>query len=510
MKDAPYDHRLVEEKWQKLWGESGLFNVGETSDKPKYYCLEMFPYPSGRIHMGHVRNYAIGDVVARFHAMRGYNVLHPMGWDAFGMPAENAAIDRGIHPAVWTRENMAYMRGQLKKMGFSYDWSREVATCEPDYYRWNQWFFLKMYEKGLAYQKKTAVNWCPKCLTVLANEQVVDAGACWRCGEPVVPKEMEGWFFRITAYADELLEGLDGLKGHWPESVLIQQRNWIGKSEGAEIDFPFTDREGKLTVFTTRQDTLYGVTFMSMAPEHPLAVELARGKKEEKEILAFIERCRREDKLAVATGEVSKEGVFTGAFCLNPVTKEKVPIYLANFVLMEYGTGAVMAVPALDQRDYDFAKKYGLPIRLVIDNPGESLKDRELEQAWEEYGVLVNSGQFDGLSSAEARAKITLFLEQKGYGRRAVNFRLRDWGISRQRYWGTPIPIIHCPACGAVPVPESRLPVVLPEDVTFSAEGGSPLARHPSFINTTCPKCGGAARREIGRASCRERVSIDV
>ncbi len=495
MKEQPYDHQAVERTWQEKWEAADLFSVAEDSSRPKYYCLEMFPYPSGKIHMGHVRNYAIGDVVARYHFMKGHNVLHPMGWDAFGMPAENAAIERHVHPAVWTRDNISHMKRQLKKLGLSYDWKREVATCEPEYYRWNQWFFIKMYEQGLAYRKKLSVNWCEKCQTVLANEQVED-GACWRCGQTVIPKEMEGWFFRITAYADELLAGCDQLSGNWPESVLVQQRNWIGRSEGAEIDFPFTDREGTLTVFTTRQDTLYGVTFMSMAPEHPLAAELCRGKAQESEVLAFIERCRKEDRITRASGNTAKEGIFTGAHCLNPVTKEKIPIFLANFVLMEYGTGAVMAVPAHDQRDFEFAQKFNLPIRLVIDDPRNSLKEKELERAWEEYGVLVNSGQFDGLPSAEAREKIVLFLEQKGNGRRAVNYRLRDWGISRQRYWGTPIPMIHCPSCGVVPVPEDQLPVLLPADVTFAGEGGSPLARHPSFGETTCPTCGGKARRD--------------
>jgi leucyl-tRNA synthetase len=495
MTERLYDHRSIEAKWQRKWLDEGIFRVGEDPDREKYYCLEMFPYPSGRIHMGHVRNYAIGDVVARFHSMRGRNVLHPMGWDAFGMPAENAAIQNGIHPAVWTRDNIAYMKGQLRKLGLSYDWDRELATCEPEYYRWNQWIFLRMLERGLAYRRKSSVNWCGRCRTVLANEQV-EEGACWRCGEAVVQKEMEGWFFRITAYAEELLAGLDTLTGHWPESVLVQQRNWIGRSDGARIDFPFTDREGKLTVFTTRQDTLHGVTFMSMAPEHPLAAELSRGRKEEKEVLAFIERCRREDRLARASGGITKEGVFTGSWCLNPVTKEKVPVYLANFVLLEYGTGAVMAVPAHDQRDFEFAVKYGLPIRQVIAPADGSGLPAVMEKAFEDDGLLVNSGQFNGLTSREGRSRIAAFLEEKGIGGPTVNWRLRDWGISRQRYWGTPIPVIHCESCGVVPVPDGDLPVLLPEDVTFSAEGGSPLARHAAFVEATCPKCGGKARRE--------------
>ncbi len=495
MKERPYDHQAVEAKWQEKWSREGIFNVGEDAGRKKYYCLEMFPYPSGRIHMGHVRNYAIGDVVARFQAMRGFNVLHPMGWDAFGMPAENAAIERQIHPAVWTRDNIAYMKGQLMKLGLSYDWRREVTTCDPGYYRWNQWIFLKMYERGLAYKKKSPVNWCDKCQTVLANEQVED-GACWRCGGTVSLRDLEGWFFKITAYAEELLEGCDKLKEGWPERVLTMQRNWIGKSLGARIDFPFTDREGKLAVFTTRQDTVYGATFLSLAPEHPLALELCRGKALEKEALAFIERCRKADRAARTAGDISKEGFNTGAHCLNPVTKEKIPVWLANFVLMDYGTGAVMAVPAHDQRDFDFAVKYHLPIRQVVRDPEGKIREKEMQAAFEEDGFLVNSGQFDGLSSAEAREKIVLFLEKKKIGGKAVNYRLRDWGISRQRYWGTPIPIIYCPKCGTVPVPYEDLPVILPEDITFEWEGGSPLAKRAAYHQAKCPQCKGPGRRD--------------
>lgn len=495
MKAESYKHEAVEGKWQRNWVKDGIFKVGEKSKAGKYYCLEMFPYPSGKIHMGHVRNYAIGDVVARFHIMKGFNVLHPMGWDAFGMPAENAAIEHQIHPAVWTKDNIGYMKEQLMKLGLSYDWDRELATCDPDYYRWNQWFFLKMYEKGLAYRKESSVNWCEKCQTVLANEQVED-GACWRCGGEVVQRELEGWFFKITDYADELLEGCRMLEEKWPERVLAMQRNWIGRSEGAEIEFPFTDREGALKVFTTRQDTLYGATFMSLAPEHPLALDLCRGKPEENEVKSFIERCRKEDRIALASGEISKEGVFTGSYCINPVTKEKIPIWLANFVLMEYGTGAVMAVPAHDQRDFDFAMKYGLTIRKVILDPEADREESELKEAYEDDGILANSGQFNGLTSRETREKIVVYLEKKGIGRHAVNYRLRDWGISRQRYWGTPIPIIYCPKCGIVPVPYKDLPVVLPEDIKFEYEGGSSLARDESYYRTSCPGCGGEARRD--------------
>jgi leucyl-tRNA synthetase len=495
MQEKSYDHALVEEKWQKVWESESVFRVTEDPSREAYYCLEMFPYPSGRIHMGHVRNYAIGDVVARFQRMNGKNVLHPMGWDAFGMPAENAAIERRIHPAVWTRENIAYMGTQLRRLGLSYDWSRELATCDPEYYRWNQWFFLKMLERGLAYRKKAPVNWCGKCQTILANEQV-EEGNCWRCGREVVLRDIEGWFFRTTAYAEELLEGCDRLQGRWPESVLVQQRNWIGRSEGAEVFFPFVDRPGGLTVFTTRVDTLFGATFVSLAPEHPLAAELCRGKAGEQDVLTFIEGSRRADNIARTAGDLSKEGIHSGAWCLNPVTGEKIPVYLANFVLMAYGTGAVMAVPAHDQRDFDFAVKYRLPIRRVVLSGLPEIDGADLAGAWEEDGVLTSSGEFDGLSSAEARTKIVAFLEARQSGKAVVNYRLRDWGISRQRYWGTPIPVIHCDACGIVPVPYEQLPVVLPEDITFQWEGGSPLARQSSFYEVACPACGKPARRD--------------
>ncbi len=492
--DARYHPQVVEAKWQKRWEEEKTFRAVEGGDRPKYYVLEMFPYPSGRIHMGHVRNYTIGDVVARYKRMRGFNVLHPMGWDAFGMPAENAAIEKGVHPAKWTRENIAYMKGQLRRMGFSYDWDREFATCDPSYYRWEQWLFLRMLEHGLVYRKTTTVNWCEACATVLANEQV-EQGRCWRCGSEVGQKELPGWFFRITKYADELLEWTGKLPG-WPPQVLTMQRNWIGKSHGAEVEFPLHGRDGSIRVFTTRPDTLYGVTFMSLAPEHPLVPELVRGTGREAEVMAFVERVRREDAIRRTAEDYEKEGVFTGAYAVNRLTGERVPIYVANFVLMEYGTGAVMAVPAHDQRDFEFARKYGLPIRVVIQPEGQSLDPDTMTEAYEDEGVMVNSGPFDGTPSREGIRAVIRYLEEKGWGRGAVNYRIRDWGISRQRYWGAPIPVVHCENCGIVPVPEEDLPVVLPEDVEFPEGRVLPLSEIPSFYETTCPRCDRPARRE--------------
>jgi len=490
-----YEPRRLEEKWQKIWAERRLFEATEDPSRPKYYVLEMFPYPSGRIHMGHVRNYTIGDVVARYKRMRGFNVLHPMGWDAFGLPAENAAMARGLHPANWTYENIDYMRRQLKALGYSYDWPRELATCDPDYYRWEQLVFIEMFRRGLAYKKKAPVNWCPQCETVLANEQV-EGGLCWRCDSEVHLQELEQWFFKITAYAEELLADLDHLE-HWPERVLTMQRNWIGKSIGAEILFPLKDGGEPITVFTTRQDTLWGATFMSLAPEHPLALSLARGTSQEAAVGDFVDHWRAQDRSRGVLEELTKEGVFTGRYCLNPVTGWEMPIFVANFVLMEYGTGAVMAVPVHDQRDFEFAKKYGLPIKVVIQPPGEELRAENLTAAYEEEGTLVDSGSFSGLASAPAREAIAGFLEEKGQGRGAVHFRLRDWLISRQRYWGAPIPIIYCEKCGLVPVPEKDLPVKLPLDVSLTGEGGSPLAQLPSFTEVTCPVCGGPGRREV-------------
>ncbi len=492
--DVRYQPQSVEEKWQRRWREADTFAVGEDAGRPKYYVLEMFPYPSGRIHMGHVRNYTIGDVVARYKRMRGFNVLHPMGWDAFGMPAENAAIQHGVHPSKWTRENIAYMKGQLQRMGFSYDWRRELATCDPSYYRWEQWLFLKMLENDLAYRKTTTVNWCETCSTVLANEQV-EQGACWRCGDVVVEKELPGWFFRITRYADELLDWTDRLPG-WPPQVLTMQRNWIGKSVGAEVAFPLDGRSGEIRVFTTRPDTLYGVTFMSLAAEHPLVPELVRGTGREAEVLAFVDRVRGQDKAERTADDYEKEGVFTGAYCVNQLTGERVPIYVANFVLMEYGTGAVMAVPAHDQRDFEFARRYDLPVKVVIEPEGASLDPAAMTEAYVDPGVMVRSGPFDGLPNRDGIERVIAHLEERGFGKRAVHYRLRDWGISRQRYWGAPIPVVHCPACGVVPVPEEDLPVVLPEDVAFPEGRVLPLAEIPEFYETACPRCGGPARRE--------------
>jgi leucyl-tRNA synthetase len=492
--NSKYDPKEVEKKWQKIWSERDYFRVQDHSEKPKYYCLEMFPYPSGKIHMGHVRVYAIGDVISRYKRLRGFHVLHPMGWDSFGLPAENAAIQKGVHPATWTLNNIATMRGQLQSMGLSYDWEREVTTCLPNYYRWNQWFFVKMFEKGLAYKKKSSVNWCPSCATVLANEQV-EEGKCWRCESVVGLKELEQWFFKITAYAEQLLADCDQLK-NWPERVLTMQKNWIGKSVGAEIDFKIEGKNESLTIFTTRPDTLYGVSFMSIAPEHPLAPVLVQNSRYEKQALAFIEKIKKEDKESRTSETGEKEGVFTGAFVVHPLTGEKIPVWIANFVLLEYGTGAVMAVPAHDQRDFDFAKKYHLPIKVVIQSPGMGLSLDKLETAYLSPGALVDSGSFNGLPSEEAKGRITEHLEKEGRGKAKVNYRLRDWGVSRQRYWGTPIPMIYCEVCGIQPVPEADLPVVLPIDVPFTGQGGSPLAESKTFIETRCPRCGKPARRE--------------
>jgi leucyl-tRNA synthetase len=496
--DQHYNPSAIEKKWQKTWEEKGLFKVKEDPSKPKYYLLEMFPYPSGRIHMGHVRNYSIGDVVARYKRMKGYNVLHPMGWDAFGMPAENAAIERGVHPAKWTYENISYMKDQLRRMGFSYDWDREFATSDVSYYRWEQLFFLKMYEKGLAYKKRSSVNWCEICKTVLANEQVMSDGTCWRghADDPgVAQKELEQWFFKITTYAEDLLEWVDKLPG-WPERVLTMQRNWIGKSIGAEIHFPLEHSKEVIKVFTTRQDTVFGATFMSLAPEHPLALSLSKGTGQEESVRAFVDRAKRLDWKKRTSETIEKEGVFTGAYCINPMTRARMPIYVANFVLMEYGTGAVMAVPTHDQRDFEFARKYGLPLIVVVQPGDRALEEKTMAEAHEGEGLLVNSGAFNGLRSDQAREAIAEHLEKKGMGGKRVSYRLKDWGISRQRYWGAPIPILYCDQCGTVPVPEKDLPVVLPLDVAITGMGESPLAKSKSFVETKCPKCGAPARRE--------------
>jgi leucyl-tRNA synthetase len=493
--DEQYDARKIEQKWQEEWERSHLFEVDVQADRPKYYLLEMFPYPSGKIHMGHVRNYTIGDVVARYKRMQGFNVLHPMGWDAFGMPAENAAIANNTHPAEWTYDNIAYMRNQLKQLGFSYDWTREVTTCTPDYYRWEQWLFLKMYEKGMAYRKEAYVNWCEPCQTVLANEQV-EAGMCWRCGQPVRQKKLNQWFFRITDYAEDLLVHCDQLPG-WPEKVTTMQKNWIGRSQGAEIRFAVEESDTVIPVFTTRHDTVFGATFMCLAPEHPLVPQLAAGTEQAAAVANFIERISLQERTSRAVETYEKEGVFTGKYCINPMTGRRMPIYTANFALMEYGTGAVMSVPAHDQRDFDFARKYDLPIIPVVNPEGETLVAAQMTEAYAGDGLMVNSGAFDGQPNRQAMEKIADLLEAKGLGRRAISYRLRDWGISRQRYWGAPIPMIYCDTCGTVPVPESDLPIMLPEDAHLLAGGRSPLPTLDHFARTTCPKCGRTdARRE--------------
>ncbi|MFA5717075.1 MAG: leucine--tRNA ligase [Desulfobulbaceae bacterium] len=487
-----YDFKAVEAKWQQQWAAARPYRAAAEPGRRKYYVLEMFPYPSGRIHMGHVRNYSIGDVIARYKRMRGFNVMHPMGWDAFGLPAENAALKQGVHPASWTYDNIAYMRNQLQAMGLSYDWDRELATCDPDYYRWEQVIFLRMLERGLAYRKETTVNWCESCQTVLAREQVID-GSCWRCDQPVVPRTMHGWFFKITAYADELLSDLDNLTG-WPEKVVTMQRNWIGRSSGLSCDFQIDGLDRKLTIFTTRPDTVFGVTFMSLAPEHPLIDELVAGTGYEQEVKSFVQRTVMEKQRKSYDEDLEKNGVFTGRYCINPFNGEQVPVFVANFVLMEYGSGAVMAVPAHDQRDFEFAAKYSLPVREVI-RPADRETGSELERAYVESGVLVNSGPFTGMDSESAKQAIIDHAEHSGFGRSETTYRLRDWGISRQRYWGAPIPVIHCGRCGIVPVPENDLPVVLPG--THSPYGShAPLHLQEEFIATTCPACGGPARRE--------------
>ncbi len=492
-----YDHKATEARWQEVWRKLHVFEVDASSDKPKYYILEMFPYPSGTIHMGHVRNYTMGDAMARYKAARGFNVMHPMGWDAFGLPAENAAIKHKTHPAKWTYSNIAYMKRQFERMGWLFDWRREMATCAPDYYRWEQLFFIQMLEKGLAYRKLSSVNWCNSCNTVLANEQV-EEGKCWRCESEVTTKELTQWFYKVTAYAEELLAGCDHLPG-WDERVTTMQRHWIGKSEGAELLFEVADgpKKGvKIPVFTTRPDTVGGVSFLSLAPEHPLTLELARGAGVDAEVAAFVDKVRKIDKIKRTDENYEKEGVALGAHVLNPVTGEKVPVFAANFVLMDYGSGAVMAVPAHDVRDHAFAKKYGLPIKQVIAPLEGELPKQVSDAAYTELGRLVNSGEFSGLTSEDAKKKIPLWLEKKGAGRPTINYKLRDWGISRQRYWGTPIPIIHCDKCGPVPVPKDELPVILPEDVEFTGEGASPLSKSAVFANVPCPKCGAMGRRD--------------
>ncbi len=485
----------IEKKWQTYWEESGVFKTEYDPSKEKYYVLEMFPYPSGNLHMGHVRNYSIGDVVARFKKMRGFNVLHPMGWDAFGMPAENAAIKNGVSPKDWTLDNIANMTRQQKELGLSYDWGREVATCKEDYYRWTQWIFQQFYKKGLAYKKEAKVNWCEHDHTVLANEQVID-GKCWRCDNDVVKKDLKQWFFKITDYADRLLEDLDTLD-QWPDRVKAMQRNWIGRSEGTQFAFYVPKIDKSFEVYTTRVDTVFGVSYVVLAPEHPYVKELIQDASNKAELEAFIEKLRNQSDIERTSTEAEKVGMFTGSYATHPITGKEVPIWIANYVLADYGTGAVMGVPAHDERDYAFAKKYDLPVNWVIQNTAQDLDFASLDIAFTEDGILVNSGDFSGKTSEEARQALGDYFTEQGTGRKTVNFRLRDWLISRQRYWGCPIPVVYCEKCGEQLVPEDQLPVKLPEDVSFDGGAISPLATSESFLNTTCPCCGGPARREI-------------
>ncbi len=490
MPEIVYDHNQVELKWQERWKGADLYRAEQNSAAPKYYVVEMLPYPSGRLHMGHVRNYAIGDALARYMWMRGYNVQHPMGWDAFGLPAENAAIKSGVPPREWTLSRIAEMKRQMHRMGFAYDWTLEITTCEPEYYRWNQWFFLKMMERGLAYRKKALLNWCPECGTVLANEQVVD-GCCWRHeSTPVEQRALEQWFWKITDYAEELLRDIDTiLEGGWPERVLSMQRNWIGRSEGSEIEFKLEGSGEPIRVFTTRVDTIYGATCVILAPEHPLAQKLLdeAGRARAKQMI--------DARGQKGPGDVEKEGIPTAAFAINPYSGARLPVWVGNFVLMDYGTGAIMAVPAHDERDFEFCTTYGLPIVPVI-RPIDGPLDEHPKAPFTDYGIVERSGEYSGLPSEEARRVMNQRAERDGFGRASITYRLKDWGISRQRYWGTPIPVIHCPKCGMVPVPEKDLPVVLPIDVKITGKGRSPLEDVPSFINVKCPKCGENARRE--------------
>ena len=499
---SEYHPQELDRKWQQRWTSARAFEVTEDPSRPKFYCLEMFAYPSGHAHVGHVRNYIIGDVVARTKRMRGYNVLHPFGWDAFGLPAENAAIKGGIHPEVSTRSNIAHMKGQLQRLGISYAWERELATCDPEYYKWNQWLFIRMFERGLAYRRRSSVNWCPSCNTVLANEQVVDGG-CWRCGTPVEVRELEQWFFRITAYADELLDQTVTLT-HWPDKVLTMQRNWIGRSEGARVKFPLADwipdpgspMPEFIEVFTTRIDTIYGATFVLLAPEHPLVGTLAEKSQDPVSFRRQVQAFRAQDRAARVSGDIEKQGFDTGFRAINPFTNQPVPVWIANFVLGEYGTGAVMAVPAHDERDFDFARKFNLPIRAVVTPDGRPVRESELSEATVAYGTLVDSGPYSGLPSADAQRRMIDDARERGIGEATIQYRLKDWGISRQRYWGTPIPMIYCERDGIVPVPDDQLPVVLPKVAQFTGRGDSPLAQVPEFVNVTCPKCGEPARRE--------------
>ena len=490
-----YNFGEIEAKWQKKWEDTNAFKVTEDSDKEKYYVLEMFPYPSGKLHMGHVRNYSIGDVIARFKKMKGYNVLHPMGYDAFGLPAENAAIKNNVEPAEWTWSNIEDMNRQLRELGLSYDWDRELATAHPSYYKWMQWIFIQFYKKGLAYKKENPVNWCPSCQTVLANEQVVD-GCCERCGTAVGKKNLSQWYFKITDYADRLLENLDKLEG-WPNKVKIMQRNWIGKSHGAEVEFKIKGRDETLTVFTTRVDTIFGTTFMVLAPEYPTVIDMVKGTEYEAAVMEYIDRCAHMNEIERTSTANEKTGVFIGQYAVNPFTGKSMPIYISDYVLMGYGTGAVMGVPAHDQRDFEFAKKFDLEIIPVIDPQDPEVDLNDLKEACAAEGVVINSGEFNGMNNKEAIQKIAEVAEERGIGRKTVNYRLRDWLISRQRYWGTPIPMIYCDSCGWVPEKEENLPVMLPTDVEFTGKGESPLATSKTFRDTVCPVCGKPAKREL-------------
>ena len=494
MKDM-YNFKEIEKKWQKRWDEENIYKVTEDKSREKYYVLEMFPYPSGKLHMGHVRNYSIGDVVARFKTMKGFNVLHPMGYDAFGLPAENAAIKNNVEPAKWTYENMAEMTEQLKQLGLSYDWDREVATCKPDYYKWMQWIFIQFYKKGLAYKKESPVNWCPSCATVLANEQIVD-GECERCKTAVTKKSLSQWYFKITDYADRLLDGLDDLEG-WPNKVKIMQKNWIGRSYGAEVVFKIDGFDCNLEVFTTRPDTLFGVTYMVLAPEHPYVLDLVGGSDREREVKAYIEEVKKKNEIERSSTTAEKTGVFLGRYAINPVNEKKIPIFISDYVLMNYGTGAIMAVPAHDERDFAFAKKFNLEILPVISPDGKKISGSDLKEAIIEDGIMLNSGKYDGRKNREVSDEIVAELQKRDIGEKKVNYRLRDWLISRQRYWGTPIPMIYCDNCGWIPEEESKLPVLLPTDVEFTGKGESPIATSKTFKDVSCPKCGKKAEREV-------------
>ena len=489
-----YNFSEIEKKWQKYWDDKEVFKTVEDASKKKFYCLEMFPYPSGKLHMGHVRNYSIGDVVARFKKMDGYNVLHPMGWDSFGLPAENAAIKHGIHPSIWTWDNIAEMRKQLKELGLSYDWDREVATCHEDYYKWMQWIFIQFYKRGLAYKKENPVNWCPSCQTVLANEQVVE-GCCERCKSPVGKKNLSQWYFKITDYAERLLDNLDTLDG-WPNKVKVMQKNWIGKSVGAEVEFKIKDWEETLTVFTTRVDTIYGTTYMVLAPEYPSVLKMVEGTEYEQPVKEYIEKVEHMNDIERTSTTNEKTGVFIGKYAVNPFTKKEIPIYISDYVLMGYGTGAVMGVPAHDQRDFEFATKFGIDIIPVVDPGDPEIDLNNLKCACAAEGNLINSGEFNGMNNKEAIGKFIELVEEWGIGKRTINYRLRDWLISRQRYWGTPIPMIYCEDCGWVPEKEENLPVLLPTDVEFTGKGESPLTTSKVFADVVCPKCGKPAKRE--------------